>query len=284
MGNSNYSLEYNSTSRYIKSLDKKILTKEEERNKLMEINAATDKEKEQLKKEFAEHNLRLVITIASSYTKDSDLLLDLIQQGNIGLLLAIDKFNIEKDTKFSSYAVFWINKEIITYLRENRLIQLPNHLYPQIREYNSAKKKLSNFLKREVTDVDISKFLGWSIEKTESIAIFTNNISSLNERLIDDDEKELIDFIPSDISVEDTLMKKNMINDIRNLIDSEILKPREKEVLLYRYGFYTDKEMSREKIGEILDIGRETIRQDEVKALKKLKTIAKKKGYNDYLN
>ena len=78
-------------------------------------------------------------------------------------------------------------------------------------------------------------------------------------------------------------MKKNMIADVRNLLETAGLKEREKEVLLYRYGFYTDSELSRKKIGEILNIGRESIRMDEKKALRKLKIIAKKKGYDDYL-
>ncbi len=279
-----YLLENNFISRYIRSLDKGVFTKEEEKDLLQRIKFGLPAEEEKLKKEFIEHNLRLVVSIASHYTKDMDLLAELIQQGNVGLIQALDNFDIEKDSKFSTYAVFWIEKEIKAYLRDNRLIKIQKHLYPQIREYNDEKKFLSNLLVREVTDVEISKELGWSIEKTNFISGLIKNVSSLNEKIDDDDDaKEIGDFIPSDVSVEDTLMEQNMIADVRNLLETAGLKEREKEVLLYRYGFYTDSELSRKNIGEILNVGRESIRRDEEKALRKLKMIAKKKGYDDYL-
>lgn len=278
-----YLLENNFISRYIRSLDKGVFTKEEEKDLLQRIKFGLPAEEEKLKKEFIEHNLRLVVSIASHYTKDMDLLAELIQQGNVGLIQALDNFDIEKDSKFSTYAVFWIEKEIKAYLRDNRLIKIQKHLYPQIRKYNDVKKFLSNLLVREVTDVEISKELGWSIEKTNFISGLIKNVSSLNEKIDDDDAKEIGDFIPSDVSVEDTLMEQNMIADVRNLLETAGLKEREKEVLLYRYGFYTDSELSRKNIGEILNVGRESIRRDEEKALRKLKMIAKKKGYDDYL-
>lgn len=284
MKDNNYLQENNPTSRYIKSLDKKVFTKEEEKDFLQRIKFSSPALKEKLKKEFIEHNLRLVVSIASHYTKDMDLLAELIQQGNVGLIEALDNFDMEKDNKFSSWAVFWIEKEIKAYLRDNRLIKIKKYLYPQIREYNDKKKSLNNLLVREATDEEISKELGWSLEKTNFISGLIKNVSSLNEKMnADNEEKEIGDFIPSDISVEDTLMKKNMIADVRNLLETAGLKEREKEVLLYRYGFYTDSELSRKKIGEILNIGRESIRMDEKKALRKLKIIAKKKGYDDYL-
>lgn len=284
MKDNNYLQENNPTSRYIKSLDKKVFTKEEEKDFLQRIKFSSPALKEKLKKEFIEHNLRLVVSIASHYTKDMDLLTELIQQGNVGLIEALDNFDMEKDNKFSSWAVFWIEKEIKAYLRDNRLIKIKKYLYPQIREYNDKKKSLNNLLAREATDEEISKELGWSLEKTNFISGLIKNVSSLNEKMnADNEEKEIGDFIPSDISVEDTLMKKNMIADVRNLLETAGLKEREKEVLLYRYGFYTDSELSRKKIGEILNIGRESIRMDEKKALRKLKIIAKEKGYDDYL-
>ena len=126
--------------------------------------------------------------------------------------------------------------------------------------------------------------MGWSLEKTNFIGGLIKNVSSLNEKIdVDNEEKEMGEYIPSDTSVEDTLMEKNMIADVRNLLETAGLKEREKEVLLYRYGFYTDGELSRKKIGEILNVGRESIRMDEKKALRKLKKIAKEKGYDDYL-
>lgn len=284
MKDNNYLQENNPTSKYIKSLDKKVFTKEEEKDFLQRIKSSSSTLKESLKKEFIEHNLRLVVAIASHYTKDIDLLPELIQQGNVGLIEALDNFDMEKDNKFSSCAVFWIEKEIKAYLRDNRLIKIKEHLYPQIKEYNDKKKSLSNILARKVTDVEISKELSWSLEKTIFISSLIKNVSSLNEKMDDDnEEKEIGDFIPSDTSVEDTLMEKNMIADVRNLLETAGLKEREKEVLLYRYGFYTDGELSRKKIGEILNVGRESIRMDEKKALRKLKRIAKEKGYDDYL-
>lgn len=284
MKDNNYLQENNPTSRYIKSLDKKVFTKEEEKDFLQGIKFSSPALKESLKKEFIEHNLRLVVATASHYTKDMDLLAELIQQGNVGLMEALDSFDMEKDNKFSSWAVFWIEKEIKAYLRDNRLIKIKKHLYPQIREYNEKKKSLSNILAKEVTDEEISKELGWSLEKTNFIGSLIKNVSSLNEKIdVDNEEKEMGEYIPSDTSVEDTLMEKNMIADVRNLLETAGLKEREKEVLLYRYGFYTDGELSRKKIGEILNVGRESIRMDEKKALIKLKRIAKEKGYDDYL-
>ena len=111
MKDNNYLQENNPTSRYIKSLDKRVFTKEEEKDFLQRIKFSSPVLKESLKKEFIEHNLRLVVATASHYTKDMDLLAELIQQGNVGLIEALDSFDMEKDNKFSSWAVFWIEKE-----------------------------------------------------------------------------------------------------------------------------------------------------------------------------
>ena len=261
----------------------RVLTKEEEKEILLNIKNTTGEENKKLKQEFIERNLGLVISVAKHYTVDKELLQDLTQEGCIGVLLAIERFDEEKEFKFSAYAIYWIQKEIISYLKQNESVKIPGHIYPQIKEYKDTKEKLNKTLKREITDTDVAKELGWNISKTNFIGILTKPTSSLDEKIKQDEETKLLDLIADDNLIEDTLMKKYMTEDVRNLLDSDVLTKREKEILLYRYGFYTDNEMTRKKIGEILNVGRETIRRDEVKALKKLMVIAKKEKYDDYL-
>lgn len=286
-----YSLKYNSVSRYIKSLNKKVLTKEEEREFLTRINMATGEEKEKLQQEFIEHNLRLVISIAVSYAKktgDMDSLLDLIQQGNIGLIEAMNRFGLEKETKFSSYACIWIKKEIIDYLCINKAIGIPKYMISKMKLYSDTVDKLNRSLNIEVTDSDISKTLNWTDEDTAFVGcLVKSSITSLNEQVNDENDNEVCDFVTDECSLEDKCFENNMVSDVHELLNSDILTENERKILLYRYGFCADGEMSREKIARKLNMsaaGREIVRKTEIKALQKLKTIAKKKEYDAYLH
>lgn len=290
----NVSLVENSVTLYIKSLNKKVLTREEEKEFLMRINNAVGKEKEKLKQEFIEHNLRLVISIAASYASKSgnnELLPDLIQQGNIGLLRALEKFDISKGCKFSSYAYDWIKKEIINYFYIDKTIEIPKHIRSKIKLYLDTKSKLSTSLDREVTDSDIAKVLNWSDEDTNFIGCLiesniNSNITSLNDVVNAENDNKVGDLIPDEDSLEDKYIENSMVSDVQELLNSDILTPKERQILLYRYNFYSDKNISRRKIAEILNMsssGRELVRVAEIKALKKLKTVAKKKSYDNYL-
>lgn len=268
-------INYDSYYKYITmiyELDRPILTIEQEME-LFERIYAGDQDARNI---LVESNLRLVIDIAKQLSNNVSELVDNIQNGNIGLIKAIDKYNPNKGTKFSSYAYYWIKREIIYVgYKEKKNITLPFDFKDKYRRYSKAKIELQYRLKRNPTIEEIALFLGEDEEYIFNIKKYLEycDVYSLDCVSGEDDEYVLYDFVADDKieSVESIIMNDSLGNEIENSLKKAKLKDEEIEVLKYRNGYYNNRVYSLQKIGEIFGVSRERVRQIEAKALSKLR-------------
>lgn len=262
---------------YLRNLPEKILTLEEQQYYFKLIAEGDTSAKEYV----IMHNLRLVVSIAKWYRQTTSLsLLDLIQEGNMGLIKAVERFNINMGYKFSTYANWWINQAISRAISEiGRNIRIPAHSYTNVNKYNRAKVELSNKLGREATDLEIAKEMKISMARLETIIKATHDTVSYNIDVSNNDDKEetqLIDLIADDsIDIENSYIK----NDLRNLMNDALcsLTDKEKLIIVHRFGLNGESAKSLDTVGKMLNITRERVRQIQKKALKKLynNTIAR---------
>lgn len=267
----------NSIKMYLQEINKPILTKEQERELAFKIKDGD----ESAKKLFIERNLKLVVSIAKKYTISGIPFLDLIQEGNLGLIKAVDRFDITKGYKFSTYATWWIKQAIQSgIVDKGRNIRLPRYLHERMRKYNESKKSLSTKLNREPTPEELSKEFNIPIDTIFKLNQIQDDTVSLNKIINDENGNELEQFIND----EGTTIDKNIIeNDLRDtveqLINKSNLTEREIGVLKLRFGFYDDHKPTLEEVGEIYGVSRERIRQIQERALKKLR---KSKNINNF--
>ena len=259
---------------YLQAIGSKpLLTKEEEQALFREFyNGNLD-----AKKTLIERTLRLVVSIAKNYKNRSYFddyglsFFDLIQEGNIGLISSIDKFDIQKDCKLSTYASWWIRKEINEAIQsKTRIIKLPRRKVEKIIKYNNINTELEKKLGRKPSIEEISKVLGISNEKTLEISRL-NDAVSLNVLVGKDEEDELQDFVTEDKFEIDKDLTKEMEHVDLKTIMFETLKEREITVLKLRYGFDGNDPMTLEQISQELGISKERVRQIEIKSLKKIR-------------
>lgn len=260
----------------------KILSQDEEINLAKRI-----KEGEQdARDELINSNLRLVVYIAKNYTNKGLSYLDLIQEGNLGLISAVDKFDYTKGYKFSTFATYLIRQSILQALYQNsHIIRIPQYLLEDLKKISDAEKKLTNILSRKPTNEEIAKELNYefSAKKIDEIKSYDAQTISLDKK-IGDNETTISDFIQDDLN-DDPYQFTNKILNYEN-IDKllSILTDREKEVIQYRYGLKDDKKYSLIEIGKIFNISSERVRQIEEKALSKLKQYLKDQNIEDYLD
>lgn len=271
---------------YLESLPP-LLTPEEER-KYAYLSATGN---EEAKHRLIESNLRLVISIAKRYCKVSKTvtLQDLIQEGNIGLMKAADRFDYTKGYKFSTYATWWIRQGIRRFISDtSRTIRIPAHQYEYVRKMNAVKSRLFNELQRMPTDIELAQALEITVDKLhylQNIEIDAVSLSApINDN--DDDTDELGDFIEDkSTNVEEEIVKKEYLESFKNaVLESEILDQREKEIICLRYGINCDRAHSLEEIGQKMGVTRERIRQIENKSLRKLARDKNVKKYNSDYN
>ena len=245
-----------------------LLTPEQEKEICLNIKNGDEK----AKKKLIESNLRLVANVAFRYMNRGMDLMDLIQEGNMGLMKAVDRFEIDKGFKFSTYATWWIRQAITRALADqSRAVRLPVHLNEKITKYRKAYGKLSANLTREPTIDDIAKEMKMSAKEVSKLAQVQTDIISINTKINDEGDTELGDLIESDSETpEDIIIKRRFKKDILELIDKCFLTTREKDVIMCRYGFATGEPMTLEEIGRKYNVTRERIRQIESKALKKI--------------
>lgn len=259
-----------------------LLSREEEKKLTYKVKNGDKKAKNKL----VEHNLRLVVSVAKKYVGKGLDFLDLIQEGNIGLMKAVDMYDISYGTSFSTFATLCIKQAITRGLQnDSTTIRIPPKYREKIRKLKNAKMKLEEKLSREPTNEELSVELSIPIEKVEDIlkTIYVTTIDSLNRKIsTDDDSDELMYYVKdSECNVETDVLKKILSEDLISVIGKIGLKKREKEILDLRFGLTSGKPLTLEEIGDKYGITREGVRQIVKKTLLKISNQIKKVHYYD---
>ena len=266
---------------YLKEIGKISLLSLDEEQELSKKIAAGDEES---KKILAESNLRLVVSIAKRYVGRGLLFLDLIQEGNIGLMKAVDKFDYDKGYKFSTYATWWIRQAITRALADQaRTIRVPVHMVETMNKLARVERQMALDLNREPTDKELAKKMGLSIDKIVEIRRISQDPVSLETPIGEEDDSHLGDFLADERTMgpeeytDYTMLKE----ELKSVL--ETLTKREEEVLELRFGLYDGTCHTLEEVGKKFGVTRERIRQIEAKALRKLRHPSRAKKLKDFL-
>ena len=266
---------------YLKEIGKISLLSLEEEQELSRRVAEGD---EQAKNILAESNLRLVVSIAKRYVGRGLLFLDLIQEGNIGLMKAVEKFDYDKGYKFSTYATWWIRQAITRALADQaRTIRVPVHMVETINKMARIERQMTLELNREPTDQELSKKMGLSVDKIAEIRKISQDPVSLETPIGEEDDSHLGDFLADErtMSPEEFATYEILKDELREVLDT--LTVREKEVLELRFGLFDGSSHTLEEVGKQFKVTRERIRQIEAKALRKLRHPSRAKKLKDFL-
>lgn len=277
----NYSLDnnYNAYKIYLNEVVKVPLLSAEEERKLLEEYFATKDIK--IKKKLVNHNLRLVISIAKTYQNSGLEFLDLIQEGNLGLMDAIDHFNPEKTSRLSTYAVLRIRRAISRAIKEKgKTIRIPYYLYDEYNELSLQKKHLEEKFGREVSNKEIAKEMGISENKIDILTATFSTPISLNNQLNDESETDLQSMIKDDAALdpEKEAIKAQEMDMIKSLLGG--LTEKEAEIIKLRFGIDNNRAKTLEEVSKIYNCTQERIRKIESQALRKLRRKIKNSQKN----
>ena len=266
---------------YLKEIGRISLLSSEEEMEISKRVALDDKEAKRI---LAESNLRLVVSIAKRYVGRGLLFLDLIQEGNIGLMKAVEKFDYDKGYKFSTYATWWIRQAITRALADQaRTIRVPVHMVETINKMSRVQRQLTLELNREPSEEEIAKKMGVGVDKVREVLKISQEPVSLETPIGEEDDSHLGDFLKDESSLSPEEYTENEIlkEEIKEVLMS--LQAREQEVLELRFGLIDGTCHTLEEVGKKFNVTRERIRQIEAKALRKLRHPSRAKKLKDFL-
>ena len=270
---------------YLKEIGKiPLLSVDEEMNLAKKICDPDEAVRKEARKQMAESNLRLVVSIAKRYMGRGMQFLDLIQEGNLGLLRAVEKFDYQKGFKFSTYATWWIRQAITRSIADQaRTIRIPVHMVETINRLIKIQRKLVQEFGREPRPDEVAKVMGIPVSKVREIMSFALEPVSMETPIGDEDDSHLGDFlqdsnakVPVNFAM-DVLLHDQLMEVIKSLTE------REQKVILLRFGLEDGKPRTLEEVGKVFGITRERIRQIEAKSLRKLRNPSKVRRLKDFL-